>query len=418
MIFDPDAPQHHAWLARESDRLIDFFAMGEVDEHLRFCWRDDLGATVPERPRYLYNVSRLVHCLSVEHMLGRKDAGIWAQEGVELLLARFLDPVDGGFFAAIGDGDEVVSTRKETYGHAFVMLAGNSASMAGVAGGAELFEEARRCIDEHLWDADAQAALESFERDWTSPEAYRGQNANMHLTEAYLAAYERTGEEVFAERAESIARRLILEGAEGEHWRIPEHYTSSWMVDREYGANHPDDPFRPYGTLTGHALEWSRLLLQLRSLRPAAEWARDAAIRLFDRAVADGWDDERGGFVYSVDFEGAVVNPARMHWTIAEAIGAALWLYRATGAVEYREWYVRFWAYAEQHVLDRKHGSWRHELDDLNRPTAVTWDGKPDLYHAWQATLYARISGDAGVARAARDGLVLAPTDPASGEAF
>ena len=36
-------------------------------------------------------------------------------------------------------------------------------------------------------------------------------------------------------------------------------------------------------------------------------------------------------------------------------------------------------------------GSWHHELDTSNRPQASVWPGKPDLYHAVQATLIPRL---------------------------
>jgi mannose/cellobiose epimerase-like protein (N-acyl-D-glucosamine 2-epimerase family) len=44
-----------------------------------------------------------------------------------------------------------------------------------------------------------------------------------------------------------------------------------------------------------------------------------------------------------------------------------------------------------RHLLDRERGSWRHELNPDNRPAARTWHGKPDIYHAIQATLVPRL---------------------------
>jgi len=38
-------------------------------------------------------------------------------------------------------------------------------------------------------------------------------------------------------------------------------------------------------------------------------------------------------------------------------------------------------------LVGEEHGSWRHELDAGNRPAASIWRGKPDIYHAYQATL-------------------------------
>ncbi|WP_210505872.1 AGE family epimerase/isomerase [Naasia sp. SYSU D00057] len=400
---DPDSPAHFAALAAEEARLLAFFSTG--DDESRFLWRDLRGQPDPDRPEQLYAAARLVHCFSVEHLLGHPYAGRWAEQGAHRLLTRFADREFGGFVASVALDGTVTSDTKETYGHAFALLAGVSAKKAGIAGGNELFSAAGRAIDDHLWDERHSAAIESCSRDWSTAERYRGQNGNMHLTEAYLAAYEATREPKFLERAEAIAERLVRGGAGEAGWRIPEHYREDWTVDRDYAADRPDDPFRPYGTLVGHSLEWARLLLQLGALRPGARsWTTDAAEALFARGIADGWDEERGGFAYSVDFDGGVVNASRMHWTIAEAIGAALWLYRITGNGVYRDRYSEFWDYAERLVLDRHQGSWWHELDAENRPSTVTWDGKPDLYHAWQATLYARVHGDRGLADAAASG--------------
>ncbi|WP_405484399.1 AGE family epimerase/isomerase [Streptomyces sp. NBC_00009] len=167
-------------------------------------------------------------------------------------------------------------------------------------------------------------------------------------------------------------------------------------------------PQTPRGSLVGHWLEWARLLVMVRAQTPGvqAAWTTEAAQQPFARAVAEGWDAERGGFVYSVDFAGKPVNRQRMHWTIAEAVGAAVFLYRATGDATYESWYRSFWDYAARDVLDRAGGSWWHELDTHGHPTTTTWDGKPDLYHAFQATLYARAPQHLGLGEAARQGVI------------
>ncbi|MDQ2781543.1 MAG: AGE family epimerase/isomerase, partial [Actinomycetota bacterium] len=37
------------------------------------------------------------------------------------------------------------------------------------------------------------------------------------------------------------------------------------------------------------------------------------------------------------------------------------------------------------------HGSWHHELDEQNHPSSNVWEGKPDVYHAYQAMLLPRL---------------------------
>lgn len=372
----------------------------------RFSWLGVDGVPDHDRPLGLYAMARIVHCFSIEHLLGRPGAREIAQRALDHLLDDFRDETFGGFFASSAGGADRKdgSGRKELYGHAFALLAGASASRAGLERSAALFDEARTTLDTHFWiDADGMA-LESWNREFRECEAYRGQNGNMHLAEALMAAYELHRDPVYLDRAERIAERMIRDEAAAHGWRVPEHFTESWVVDPGYNEDNPDDPFRPAGTLPGHALEWARLVLALRALRPEASWTLDAAKRLFDVAVADAWSDASGGFAYTVDFSGAVINPTRMHWTVAEGVGAAIALLRATGDDRYAEWHDRFWAYIEAKVVDRERGSWWHELDEAGRPSFDTWPGKPDLYHAWQATLYARVDGDLGLGEAASRG--------------
>jgi mannose/cellobiose epimerase-like protein (N-acyl-D-glucosamine 2-epimerase family) len=161
-----------------------------------------------------------------------------------------------------------------------------------------------------------------------------------------------------------------------------------WEPLPDYNAGRPDDRFRPFGATPGHGVEWARLLLQLR-LIPGSDQdgLLAAAVALFGRAVADGWDAARCGFAYTVDWQGREVVQQRLHWPLAEAIGAARYLHAATGQPEYADWYATFWQVAGRCFLDRRGGSWWHEVDADGRPGGTIWAGKPDLYHALNATL-------------------------------
>ncbi len=133
----------------------------------------------------------------------------------------------------------------------------------------------------------------------------------------------------------------------------------------------------------------------------------EAAERLFQRAVTDGWAaDGAPGFVYTTDWSGTPVVRDRMHWVAAEAIGAAAALHRRTGRSEYAQWYRRWWDYADVHLIDHVRGSWRHQLDPANHPASSVWEGKPDLYHAVQATLIPRLPLYPMLATAIDEGLL------------
>ncbi|WP_255954840.1 AGE family epimerase/isomerase [Streptomyces odontomachi] len=401
---------HQRWLAAESDRLVDGHAAAAADPRGGFSWLRTDGTPDRDRPQDLYACARLVHCFALAHLMGRPGARDLALHGLRALRAGsgagFHDDEHGGWYAAVAPGGGPVDDTKAGYAHAFVLLAGATAAQAGLSGGRELLEEAAEVVDRYFWRPDEGAALDSWDRAWSAPEAYRGQNSNMHLTEAYLAAAEATGDASFTARALSIADLVVRQHGAAHDWRIPEHFDTAWQAVPDYNADRPGDPFRPYGSLVGHWLEWARLLLTLHAQAgEAAAWTLDAARALFARAVTEGWD-AAGGLYYSVDFTGRPVLRDRLHWTIAEAIGAAVYLHRATGESAYEQWYRTFWDYAEHRLIDRAGGGWWHQLDADGRPATSIWDGKPDLYHALQATLYARAPQHLGLGEAARRGLI------------
>ena len=112
------------------------------------------------------------------------------------------------------------------------------------------------------------------------------------------------------------------------------------------------------------------------------------ARRLYDRAISDAWNaDGAEGIVYTTDWNGKPVVRDRMHWTLAEAINTSAVLYRVTGEKKYAEDYAAFMRYLDTYVLDKRTGSWYHQLDEHNRLKATVWPGKPDLYHAFQAMM-------------------------------
>lgn len=375
-----DLPAHRAWLLDEAGRLLDF-ARGSAIEG-GFGWLDANGAPDPSVPPQLWITGRMTHVFALGHLMGNPGCGRLVDHGLAAIRDVFADRERGGWFAAAGE-----ETRKEGYTHSFVLLAAASAHVAGREGAAELLEDAARVILERFWSEEDGACIDSWDAAWTEPEPYRGANANMHLVEAFLATADATGDPAWTHRAERIAGRLIRDVAGAADWRVVEHFDEHWQPLPDYNADDPRHRFRPFGITPGHGLEWARLLLQVRAaLAEPPEWLLGAAQGLFERAVADGWQ-EPGGFVYTTDRNGRAVVTDRLHWVVTEAIGAAAALRAVTGHADYERWYRAFWDFAALHLIDREHGSWHMELDEALQPREQTWKGKPDVYHSLQATL-------------------------------
>ena len=395
---------HRGWLERETARLLDFARGSRVRGG--FGWLDADGVPDPGQPLQLWITTRMTHVFALGHLLGHPGCGELTDHGLGALRGAFEDREHGGWFAAVDD-DGPAGTDKEAYSHSFVLLAAAGAAMAGREGAHALLERIVTVVEERFWSEEEGGCVESWDRAWQQLEGYRGANANMHMIEAFLAAGDATGDRVWAQRALSIADKLAHELARSHGWRILEHFDPDWRPLPDYNADQPRHHFRPYGVTPGHGLEWSRLLLQIHAgLDDAPAWLVDAARGLFGRAVADGWHQEGGGFVYTTDLDGSPVVDDRLHWVLTEAIGAAAALHAATADEEYERWYRTFWDFAGAHHIDLQRGSWHHELDEANQPSSRTWSGKPDVYHALQATLLPRLPVRPSIAGALRDGLL------------
>jgi mannose/cellobiose epimerase-like protein (N-acyl-D-glucosamine 2-epimerase family) len=381
----PAAAAHAAWREEQARRLLERAASARHPSG-GFGRLDGNGVVQRTAGRPLWVTCRMVHCLALGHLLGRPGDGALVDEGLRSLRQDFADRRHGGWFA---DADRVGQGRKEAYGHAFVVLAASSATVAGRPGAADLLEQALGTVMSRFWEPVVQMPVDTFDRAFAEPEAYRGANAAMHLVEAFLAAADAIGDPAWRDRAAAVAARLVGH-AEQHDWRLPEHYDATWHEWLDYNADEPRHPFRPFGATPGHALEWARLLLTLQAATgaEAPRWLRPAAVALATRAVADGWDEAAGGFVYTTTFRGQPVVTERFHWVVCEAIGAAWALTSATGDAAWAHRYEQYWDFARRHLLDPdRPGLWRHELDASNRPVARTWRDRPDVYHALQACL-------------------------------
>jgi sulfoquinovose isomerase len=400
-------PGHRGWLQAETERLVQFSA-GSVHPEGGFAWLDGQGNAVLDRPVETWITTRMTHVLSLGALLGIPGCGPLIDHGISALQTQLADEINGGWYSA---SDQPNQGEKRAYEQAFVILAASSATLAGRKGAEELLGRATTTVIERFWDEERGVVRDVACRNWSEFEPYGGANANMHMLEAFLAAADVTGDPVWLERGLRIASFFINTRARVRNWRIPEHFDAEWNELPEYNRNDPAHKFRPYGSTVGHGFEWSRLCLHLDASLHAAglgceanAWLLESSRLLFERAAADGWQGQ--GFLYTTDWDGKPVVEDRLHWVVCEAIAAAAALHRATGNADDENRYRHWWDLAERSFIDRVHGSWWAQLDAANRPATSVWSGKPDTYHAVQATLLPRLPLAPSLASAVFRGLL------------
>ncbi len=367
----------------------------------------DDGTPWTEKNREAYVTCRMAHVYSIASLMGHEGSEALVDAAVKGLRGELRDKEHDGWYEGLTPGGGHLS-GKQCYAHAFVILAGTSAYLAGRPEAEELLQEALEVYDRYYWNEEEGLSCDNWNTEFTVMDDYRGLNANMHSVEAFLAVADAAGKEEYRVRAGRIIDH-VLGWAKDNHWRIPEHYTKDWEPDLEKNREKPDDPFKPYGATPGHGLEWARLITQWalstykedkESMLPYIK----ASEELFRRAVEDAWNaDGAPGICYTTGWDGKPIVHERMHWTLAEGINTAAVLYHVTKKQEYADAYAAFMRYLDEKVLDHVNGSWFHQMDQNNQVTGTVWPGKPDIYHALQATLIPYYAPEASIALAVKE---------------
>ena len=257
---------------------------------------------------------------------------------------------------------------QQAYGYAFVLLAYAAARKSGIIENNEKLLDVYDLLEQRFFLADYGLYADEINVAGELSD-YRGQNANMHLCEAMLAAYEATQLPQFLVRAELIAGNICIRQAalsDGEtDGLIWEHFTTDFQLEWNYNLDDPKNLYRPWGFQPGHQTEWAKLLLQLHQHAPAA-WLVEKAAFLFDQAFTKAWDDKHGGLIYGFSPDGLCCDDDKYFWVQAESFAAAAALYQVTGKEIYLTQYKKLWQYSWDNFVDHKYGAWFRVLKANN----------------------------------------------------
>jgi len=365
-----------AFLRRHIADTMAFYHPHAIDPDGGFFhyYKDD-GTIYDRSHRHLVSSTRFVYNYAMAALEFADDAKLAAeyrdavQRGLRYLREAHRNPQSGGYAWTIRDGQPEDRTN-HAYGVAFVLLAYASARKAGVAEAAAWMDETWELLERRFWDAEAGLYRDEADADWHFS-SYRGQNANMHMCEAMLAAYQASDEVRYLDRALMLADHMTRRQAALADGLVWEHYDAQWRIDWDYNRDNPKHLFRPWGFQPGHQTEWAKLLLILESLlleRNREEgWLLPTARYLFDTAVKHAWDEVHGGLCYGFAPDGSVCDDDKYFWVQAESLAAAALLHARTGDAGYAAWYDKLWAYSWEHFVDHEYGAWYRILTRDNR---------------------------------------------------
>lgn len=345
--------------------ILAFYAPNVIDPRggFRQNFLDD-GAPYDDSSKHLVSSCRMVinYCVADKLFTNTSYGDLW-RHGLGYVRDTHWQEDRGGYVWTIR-GDDLDQTN-HCYGLAFVMLMYATSLAGGDARSQEDLYATWTILENRFWRAGVGLYADEISGDWTRESPYRGQNANMHMCEALLAAFASTGDEQFLNRAYALAHKVVVELSAVSNGLIWEHYNKDLTLDWDYNKDDPRNLYRPWGFQPGHQTEWSKLLLLLYKQRPEP-WMLERAAQLFDRALSVAWDDVRGGIFYGFDPDEKICDGDKYFWVQAESFAAAALLAKATNDERYWRWYDRIWEYCWRHFVDHEHGAWFRILSSDN----------------------------------------------------
>lgn len=325
----------------------------------------DDGTVYDAEHRHLVSSTRFVFNYAMAaREFGKPEYLDAAHHGLRYLREAHRDAASGGYAWTLRNGVPEDRTN-HCYGVAFVLLAYATALKAGIEQARPWLDETWTLLEARYWESEFGLYRDEASADWVFT-PYRGQNSNMHMCEAMLAAFEASGERRYLKRALLLADNMTRRQAANAGGLVWEHYDGAWNIDWNYNRDNPTHLFRPWGFQPGHQTEWAKLLLIL-DRHTEESWLLSTARRLFDSALAKAWDVDFDGICYGFAPDGSICDGDKYFWVQAESLAAAGLLAARTGELRYSDWYDRLWVYAWKYFVDHEYGAWYRILDRNNR---------------------------------------------------
>ncbi|TPG60669.1 mannose-6-phosphate isomerase [Roseomonas nepalensis] len=317
--------------------------------------------------RRLRVAARQVYVFTEAQALGLPRAAEAVELGVAFLRTRARQP-EGGYARCFDLEGRVTDAHRDLYDHAFVLLA--LASAARLLPAPPLRREALDLLG--YLDARLAHPLGGY-AEGLPPSLPRRQNPHMHLLEAFLAAAEAFGDDLFLHRATALVELFLTRLRDARTGTLPEYYADDWTPLREEGR-HVLEP--------GHHCEWAWLLDWHARLVPE-RGATGAAGPLLDFVDRHGINPRLGTLRDELWSDGTVRSAGSRLWPQTERLKSEA---LRTGATP--EGRARAEVALRRHLDGAPPGLWHERLDEMGDPS-----GEPapasSLYHLTAGILFA-----------------------------
>lgn len=276
---------------------------------------DASGKAVDAPSQSILVQARLTYVFSHAFALSKSPAMAAASHHGFAHLQRWVGPAGHGWPRRRSLDGTVTDAARDTYDHAFVILA--CAWRHRASGDPAAIAIADRTFDflkTELADPTQGGFFEEHPKLDTAP---RRQNPHMHLLEATLAMHAATGQPSWLDASRQLVSLMQARLTDHGTGSLAEFFESDWAP----ASGHAGRLREP-----GHQFEWVWLLNEYARLSGERR-VDELADNLFDFGVRHGIATApplAGLVVESVDREGPVISPASLFWPQTEYIKACV----------------------------------------------------------------------------------------------
>lgn len=356
-VSTPENFYQRSFLLTHIQSIMDFYQPVVMDSSGGYFqnFKDDGKVFNPSFKQLVSSTRIIVNYARAASLLNNKEYKARALHGVDYL-EKVHWQTDTQNYAWTLQDHQPQDMTQQAYGYAFVLLAYAAVHKHGVRECLADMQRTYDLLEQRFWQSDYGLYADEISVEGVLSD-YRGQNANMHLCEAMIAAYEASSDSQYLQKAKLIAKHITQRQANLTDGLIWEHYQADFQPDWNYNKDDPKNLYRPWGFQPGHQTEWAKLLVSI--YRHSKEtWLLEKAQDLFDRAFVQSWDKEHGGLIYGFAPDGIWCDDDKYFWVQAESFAAAAMLYQHTQQSQYLDAYNQLWEYSWQHFVDHQYGAW------------------------------------------------------------
>ena len=167
----------------------------------------DDGTTFDKGFKQLVSSTRIiVNYANAAKVLNKPQYLTVAKHGLDFLENVHWQTTSQTYAWTLQDNQPMDMTQ-QAYGYAFVLLAYAAVRKAGIITCDDKLHQVYDLLEQRFWQAEYGLYADELNENGKLSD-YRGQNANMHLCEAMIAAVEATNDQKFLDRAKTIASNI------------------------------------------------------------------------------------------------------------------------------------------------------------------------------------------------------------------